>query len=535
MYIELIIAALVLFGGGYYFHQVSKAKAAADVIAARKAKEEEQQRRYEYAREENQRSQEALAYHWEKEEQERLEAAQADFRNIPINTRFEHQWIVAGSGHGKSQTIQQLISIDIPHILRGERSVIVIDSQDAIIPLLAGLQVWEDHPDRLVYLDPSSNTPPALNLVKLSSSNEIFQFLISTLFQSSEFTGKQALIFDALLPLMPKIEDATLETFLDLLSDNGIDEYQNEIATLKPIHQRFLTDDYIKKGKDDQYKSTREEVSRRIWQILIKYGDMFCSPDIKVDLGREMQDGKLILIDTSKASLGEDESAMIGGIFIGLLYQAILRRNNESTPTLVYIDEAHEYFRYTARAIRAMLVEARKRNVGMVLAHQDLDQIEDIRGLSGALSNSTSIKMAGGVKDPGHQRKLAPMFATEPELLGDLPRLVFATYVKSKPVIRSFVTQPGIVEAMPRVKDQEAFKAFIVKRYASTAPPVVRTRAEPPEAPPTPQAPRDEASLAPQRRPDPPPAVTEQEPPPKLSRGQRRRAKRKAEKESSEW
>ena len=60
--------------------------------------------------------------------------------------------------------------------------------------------------------------------------------------------------------------------------------------------------------------------------------------------------------------------------------------------TFVYIDEAHEYFDNT---IDEMLNQARKFRVGMVLAHQNLDQLSE--RLRATIMASTSIKFAGGV------------------------------------------------------------------------------------------------------------------------------------------
>jgi hypothetical protein len=52
---------------------------------------------------------------------------------IPEAVRFEHTHIVAGSGHGKTQTLQFLIANDLPEVMTGEKSVVVVDSQGDLI------------------------------------------------------------------------------------------------------------------------------------------------------------------------------------------------------------------------------------------------------------------------------------------------------------------------------------------------------------------------------------------------------------------
>jgi hypothetical protein len=63
-------------------------------------------------------------------------------------------------------------------------------------------------------------------------------------------------------------------------------------------------------------------------------------------------------------------------------------------PTFVYVDEAADYF---DRNIGIILSQARKFNVGMVLAHQYLGQLDT--KLQDAFAANTAIKFAGGVSN----------------------------------------------------------------------------------------------------------------------------------------
>ena len=84
---------------------------------------------------------------------------------IPLDTRFAHTHILGGSGHGKTQTLQNLILTDLAKIGSGERSVVVIDSQGDLIDTILKLQAVGDIPDRVVLIYPKDlKHPPALNL-----------------------------------------------------------------------------------------------------------------------------------------------------------------------------------------------------------------------------------------------------------------------------------------------------------------------------------------------------------------------------------
>ena len=87
---------------------------------------------------------------------------------LPDATRFEHHHIVAGSGHGKTQTLQHLILHDLEAVKAGKASIVIIDSQSDLINNIAGMSVFAQGgplADRLVLIDPTDvEWPVALNL-----------------------------------------------------------------------------------------------------------------------------------------------------------------------------------------------------------------------------------------------------------------------------------------------------------------------------------------------------------------------------------
>src|SRR3954462_9861032 len=88
--------------------------------------------------------------------------------SLALPLRFEHMHVLAGSGHGKTQTLQYLIaSHDLAEVAAGKRSVIVIDSQGEMIDKLLHLAELspsrKELSERLVYIDPTDlDFPPAL-------------------------------------------------------------------------------------------------------------------------------------------------------------------------------------------------------------------------------------------------------------------------------------------------------------------------------------------------------------------------------------
>ena len=151
---------------------------------------------------------------------------------IPTKTRFEHHHILAGSGHGKTQTMQYLILKDLEAVTRGERSVVVIDSQGDLIRTISGMEMFGEEGalrDRIVVIDPTDvEWPVSLNLFDVGQDRldqyspldrerltnsilELYDFVLGSLLDAG-MTQKQNVIFRYVTRLMLHIPNATIHT-----------------------------------------------------------------------------------------------------------------------------------------------------------------------------------------------------------------------------------------------------------------------------------------------------------------------------------
>ncbi len=404
---------------------------------------------------------------------------------IPQPVRFEHHHIVAGSGHGKTQTLQYLIANDLDGVASGRQSVVVLDSQGDLIRNIAGLKEFAPggplH-DRVVIIDPTDvEYPVSLNLFDVglerlrdypllererltNSILELYDFVLGTLLDA-QMTQKQNVIFRYVTRLMLHIPNATIHTLRELMEPGSEVKFASDIAKLEGTAKHFFETEFA--GRE--FEQTKKQVLRRLWGILENqtFERMFSHPRSKLDLFSELNAGKVVLINTAKDLLKEQGSQIFGRFFIALIAQAAQERatlkERDRVPTLVYIDEAADYF---DRNIGLILAQARKYKVGMVLAHQYLGQLEP--KLQEAFAANTSIKFAGGVsaKDA---RSLAPMLYTEPGLIERQPKGSFAAYargVSNGAVPLSFPL--GFLEAKERMdeSDSAALKTKMRDRYA---------------------------------------------------------------------
>jgi hypothetical protein len=404
---------------------------------------------------------------------------------IHTKSRFEHHHIVAGSGHGKTQTLQYLIAHDLEAVARGNRTVIVLDSQGDLIRNIANLAVFAPggslH-DRIVIIDPSDvEWPVSLNLFDVgmerlegyallererltNSILELYDFVLGTLL-SAEMTQKQNVIFRYVTRLMLHIPNATIHTLRELMEPDSQKKFADAIATLTGTAKQFFETEFASK----EFEQTKKQVLRRLWGILENqtFERMFAHPQSKLDLFAEMNASKIILINTAKDLLKEQGTEIFGRFFIAMIAQAAQERAtlpaNKRTPTIVYIDEAQDYF---DRNIGLILAQARKYNVGMVLAHQYLGQLDP--KLQEAFAANTAIKFAGGVsaKDA---RALAPMLYCSPELIEAQPKGSFAAFVRGQTKAAVPLSFPfGYLEDLPRMSkaERKALQRVMRERYA---------------------------------------------------------------------
>ncbi|MXP48217.1 ATP-binding protein [Altererythrobacter luteolus] len=404
---------------------------------------------------------------------------------IPTKSRFEHQHIVAGSGHGKTQTLQYLIAQDLAAMEDEKRTVIVLDSQGDLISNIAKLDVFGPggalH-DRLALIDPTDvEYPVSLNLFDVGQKRldgyaplererltnsilELYDFVLGTLLDA-QMTQKQNVIFRYVTRLMLHIPDATIHTLRELMEPGSEVKFAEHIARLEGTAKHFFETEFASR----EFEQTKKQVLRRLWGILENqtFERMFSHPRSKLDLFTEMNAGKVILINTAKDLLKEQGTEIFGRFFIAMIAQAAQERatlhGSERVPTMVYIDEAQDYF---DRNIGLILAQARKYNVGMVLAHQYLGQLEP--KLQEAFAANTAIKFAGGVsaKDA---RSLAPMLYTDPAFIEAQGKGSFAAHIRGVTKHAVPLSFPfGYLEDLPEMTevDRDAQREDMRARYA---------------------------------------------------------------------
>lgn len=416
-----------------------------------------------------------------------------DSVSIPDELRTQHQIIVAGSGHGKTQCLQEMILKDFDD---EDACVIVMDSQEEMLEKLLHVVSW----DRCMYLDGGNlHQPLGLGAFEIGSTLKIEDepklrtavALYEHMFSSREtkLTTKQSTLYRYLSRFLMVIPGANFDTALHIL-EHGFEDYAGHVAKLDTTSQTFIQsnlDNPKVKGASQAYKQTRQEVAQRIYTLLESraISQMFNAPVSKVDIGKAIKDNRIILINTAQSVLGEEGASLFGRYCLAQIAMEVLSRAPTKRRVYFYIDEAQEYLSGDP-VIHRLFEQGRKRGLCMICAFHRLGQVPDLEDM---LKTLTSIKFAGGVSasDAG---KLAKELDTDAETIRAQPALSFWAWFRGKGngVYR---VSPGRLEDIIAndPDDPETLKSMMIQEYHYTP---EAKKPDDPDAPETPETASDD-------------------------------------------
>jgi hypothetical protein len=389
---------------------------------------------------------------------------------VGLQDRMYHTYLLGSSGSGKTNLLENIIAQDLAS--DEDCCVIVIDSQTQLTEKLAKLDV-----PKTTFITPKFDL--ALNLFDvgydemksrgiegetlINKTVGLLSFVLEGM-MAAEFTNPQKTIFQYVIQLVISIKGGNIYTFMEVLADGGHERFATDIAALDENLQRFFTVDFI----SPDYRRTREAIRRRMDSLLLNptFRRLFAATENKIDMFEEMSSQSLILIDTNKPMLDDAPSAFFGRLFIALIVRASYRRfntGNSMRPVYLIVDEAHEYF---DRSISDMLEQARKANIGLLVAHQSISQARGAKGgsnITDPLMVNTATKLIWTTFREDATKFAGSMQIKAEDILA-LPQFTFGMHSRKQ----GFLPVRGIPDALdqfPRRDDLDALKEEMEARY----------------------------------------------------------------------
>lgn len=407
--------------------------------------------------------------------------------------RFQHLAIFSPPKTGKSNILSNLILEDLHKVVKKEMSVVVMESNSDLIKGVAGLACFAPGgalDGKLITVDVEDvEYPIALNLFDLGKTDgaltpleketlhntavSMLDYIFTALLET-ELTGRQKTLFNFTVALMLEIPGATLDTMIAVLQKDGVEQYRKYLPNTDPDTRSFFEHKFDTK----EFYKTKTEVEDRLYAVKRNrtLARIFSAPKTKLDLAREINSGKVILINAAKSVLQSDGVLQFGRFWIAMILMAAQKRafldKLSRLDTHVYLDECQDVVSHDKK-IAEILRQARKFRVGMTLATQDLDAIEPPSVVNAIISN-TAIKLATKLSD-AHAHTLARDMRCEPAFIMNRPKFHHALYVEGWKKPKS-VTYP-LAELMTydRMTEAQAMEVRRVmrERYCQTLSPGV--------------------------------------------------------------
>jgi predicted DNA-binding transcriptional regulator AlpA len=298
-------------------------------------------------------------------------------KSVPVTLsaeqRSQHCYVIGASGTGKSTLLLNLILQDIE---RGE-GIAVLDPHGDLIDEILGRIPERRHGD-VVLLDPSDEAyPVGFNVLKAHSEvekNLLGSDLVSVFRRLSTSWGDQmtSVLGNAVLAFLESTEGGSLVDLRRFLVDAGF-----RAKFLKTVRDPEIVYYWEKSfpllvGKPQGPILTRLDTFLR--PKLLRY--MVAQKENSFDLGAVMNEGKIFLAKLSQGAIGEENAYLLGTLLVSKFQQFAMSRQEIAAALrrdfYLYIDEFHNF---VTPSMASILSGARKYRLGLILAHQELQQL----------------------------------------------------------------------------------------------------------------------------------------------------------------
>ena len=347
---------------------------------------------------------------------------------IAPKDRFRHFYVIWQTGTGKST----MITVQAKQDVQLWNWFAIIDPHGDLCETI--IQYFpKERINDLIYFDAGNfDYPFWLNLLEPSSPDNYDEIDLIT-------NDATELFIKLYWPEIfgPRIQDYFRNAVMTLME-------QPDGGSLVEIMRLFTDEAYqkvkISKVKNPVVKAWWEKTYKAMWErekaeiipyFQAKFGPLTTNwilrniiwqveSSFKID--EVMQQWKILLVNLSKGKIWEINSQLLGLIMVSKIKQAALARAkmspNERRDFFLYIDE---FQNYVTPSIESILSEARKYRLGLIIAHQYIEQLKqkDLWGetdLTGAIFGNVWTIMAYKVwaKDAEYlEQEFAPEFSKQ--------------------------------------------------------------------------------------------------------------------------
>ena len=380
--------------------------------------------------------------------------ASTNFRNqqrkfgIRLDDRRRHMYVVGKTGMGKTTMLENMVLNDI----YAGHGVGVVDPHgdfaEKIINYIPPHRIND-----VVYFNPADlNYPIGFNILEMINPDH--KHLVASglmgVFKKiwvDMWSSRMEYILNNTILALLDFPNTTLLGINRLLSD--ADYRKRVVQTIKdPVVKSFWNIEFA--SYNDRYRQEAvAPIQNKIGQFLSAsvIRNIVAQVKSKIDIRNIMDERKIFIMNLSKGRIGEDNSKLLGGMLITKIQLAAMERvdtpEDERADFFLYVDE---FQNFATESFSHILSEARKYHLGLIMAHQYMEQLDETV-LAAVLGNVGTISTfrVGSTDSEVLAKEFAPVFLEED--LINLPK--YNIYLKL--MIDGVASRPFSADTLPPI------------------------------------------------------------------------------------
>jgi len=333
--------------------------------------------------------------------------------SIPVrlspDQRVRHTHIIGASGTGKSTLLLNLIRQDVEN---GE-GIALLDPHGDLVDRILGI-IPANRIKDVVLLDPSDEQySVGFNILSAHSDlekNLLASDLVSVFQRLSTSWGDQmgSVLNNAILAFLESNRRCTLADLRRFLIEPAFRaEFLKSVGDPDVIYYWQKAFPQLSGNKSIGPAVTRLETF--LAPKPIRY--MVSQTENRLNFTEIMDTGKIFLAKLSQGLLGKENSYLLGTLLVSKFQQLAMARQSQKIALRrnfwIYLDEFHNFI---TPSMAEILAGARKYGIGLVLAHQELRQLQRDSEVSSAVLSNPYTRICFRVGDDD-ARKLGDGFS----------------------------------------------------------------------------------------------------------------------------
>jgi hypothetical protein len=296
--------------------------------------------------------------------------------------RQRHFYIVGQTGVGKSWLLADMALQDI----KAGRGVCFIDPHDTYESLLE--RIPPERVDDVIYFDPSqTERPMGFNVMECDREDQKD-------FVTSSIINLMYKLYDPYKTgiVGPRFEHAIRNIMLTVMTEPGATFIEIVRCLTDPSYVQAilpkLKDPMVRRYWTDQIAQTSDfHKSEVLDYIVSKFGRFITNTMMRNIIGQStssfnfrqaMDEGKILIINLAKGTIGEENSAFLGLVLIPKILIAAMSRQDmpeeKRRDFYLYVDE---FQNFATQDFAVILSEARKYRLNLTVANQFISQMDD--------------------------------------------------------------------------------------------------------------------------------------------------------------